>query len=27
VGADPRTVQQYLDYEVAQLKAGAAAKK
>ena len=26
VGADPRTVQQYLDYEVAQLKAGAAAK-
>jgi protein-disulfide isomerase len=27
VGADPRTVQQYLDYEVAQLKSGAAAKK
>ncbi len=27
VGADARTVQQYLDYEVAQLKAGAAEKK
>ena len=27
VGADPRTVQQYLDYEVARLKSGAAAKK
>jgi protein-disulfide isomerase len=27
VGADARTVQQYLDYEVAQLKAGAAATK
>ena len=27
VGADSRTVQQYLDYEVAQLKSGAAAKK
>jgi protein-disulfide isomerase len=27
VGADPRVVQQYLDYEVAQLKSGAAAKK
>ncbi len=27
VGADSRTVQQYLDYEVAQLKAGAAATK
>ncbi|HEY1470141.1 MAG TPA: thioredoxin domain-containing protein [Candidatus Acidoferrum sp.] len=27
VGADPRTVQQYLDYEVAQLKAGTAATK
>ena len=27
VGADPRMVQQYLDYEVAQLKSGGATRK